>query len=89
MSNWGQGQFAVVAAFRYCLGRKTYVVQECADWLVDIWNDLDVGVQSLIQKELEQAFWHDDYGPNGPPHLGMEYDRKEWERVRALWLNKD
>ena len=34
---WGSCELMVLAAFRYCLGRQTYIVNACADWLIDVW----------------------------------------------------
>ena len=33
---WGWNEIMVISAFRYCVGRQTYVVQACADWLISI-----------------------------------------------------
>jgi hypothetical protein len=88
---WGPGQFAVVATFRYCLGRQTYIVQECADWLLLHWSVIEQPVRSLIQRELERAFEQDDKARAGdaqgykPP--GWDCDREQWARVRSLWAN--
>lgn len=88
---WGPGQFVVVAAFRYCLGRQTYIVQECADWLLMHWPAIEQPVRSLIQRELERAFEHDDRARVGDAQgykpLGWDCDRQQWERVRSLWAN--
>lgn len=90
---WGPGQFVVVATFRYCLGRQTYIVQECADWLTLHWPVIEQPVRNLIQRELEAAFVKDDAiraaaGPGtGYKPLGWDSDRREWERVRSLWAN--
>lgn len=90
---WGPGQFVVVATFRYCLGRQTYIVQECADWLTLHWPVIEQPVRNLIQRELEAAFVKDDAiraaaGPGtGYKPLGWDCDRREWERVRSLWAN--
>lgn len=79
----------VTAAFRYCCGRQTYIVGACADWLVDNWAKFPKNVRDVIQRDLEETFTQDDearkdlnltYKP-----LGWDCDRKEWERVRALW----
>lgn len=90
---WGPGQFVVVATFRYCLGRQTYIVQECADWLTLHWPVIEQPVRNLIQRELEAAFVKDDAiraaaGPGtGYKPLGWDCDRREWERVRSQWAN--
>ncbi len=81
--------FMVIGAFRYALGRMTYVVEECCDWLCYNWSGLAEGVQNIIKKELEAAFDSDDwYSINhvtGIRPLGMHYDRSQWERVRKLY----
>ena len=88
---WGPGQFAVVATFRYCLGRQTYIVQECADWLLMHWPTIEQPVRNLIQRELERAFEQDDAArardASGHKPLGWDCDREQWARVRSLWAN--
>lgn len=77
----------VTAAFRYCLGRRTYIVGECANWLVQHWNEFRPQTRELIQRELAEAFVHDNKarheGESFKP-LGDDCDRAEWERVRRL-----
>lgn len=88
---WGNADLMVLAAFRYCLGRRTYIVSECADWLIANWSEFGDSVKALIQKELEEGFDKDDghrsSNSNYRP-LGDNCDRAEWERVRALWGGK-
>ena len=85
------GQFAVVATFRYCLGRQTYIVQECADWLLLCWPVIEQPVRDLIRRELDRAFELDDVARAGDTQgykpLGWDCDRQQWERVRSLWTN--
>ena len=68
---WGPGQFVVVATFRYCLGRQTYIVQECADWLLLHWPVIEQPVRNLIQRELERAFEQDDRARAGDAQLDL------------------
>lgn len=86
---WGRDDLVVLAAFRYCVGRRTHIVQECVDCLVDNWSEFDYAVRGLIKKELEELFYQDDLyrAGGGVDHrpLGNNCDRLEWERVRALW----
>ena len=81
----------IVAAFRYCLGRRTYVVGEYARLLVKIWSLLSGNTKNLIHLELEEEFKRDDKaradGLDYKP-LGLDCDRAEWSRVRKLWENK-
>jgi len=85
---WERDEIMVISAFRYCVGRQTYVVPACADWLIDNWPMLGANTKAVIQLDLEKEFEKDDearrreedYKP-----LGHDCDRKDWERVRALW----
>lgn len=85
---WGFNDLMVVAAFRYCCGRQSYIVGACADWLANIWPLLSDNTKAVIKRDLEEEFVRDDearasnssYKP-----LGWDCDRREWERVRKLW----
>lgn len=33
MSPWGRSDLMATAAVRYCLGRCSYIVGDCVDWL--------------------------------------------------------
>lgn len=78
----------VIAAFRYCLGRRTYIVGDCADWLIKTWPLLSDKTKSIIRRDLEEQFTIDDdaraQGRDYKP-LGADCDRAEWSRVRKLW----
>lgn len=81
----------VVNATRYCMGRMTYAVGEHVDWLVEHWGELDGDTRLRISTDLEKEFARDDMerarnsGVSHPLPLGMDMDRREWERVRALY----
>ena len=77
-----------IAAFRYCLGRMTYIVGDCASWLIKIWPYLSKETQNIIKRDLEEAFTRDDEDRESGRDckaLGHDCDRAEWERVRKLW----
>lgn len=88
--NFGRNDLMAVAAFRYCLGRRTYIVGDCAEWLIEQWPNISDNAKAIIKRDLEYAFLSDDetratgvdtfFKP-----LGMDCDREQWERVRALW----
>ena len=89
---WGWHNLMVVAAFRYSLGRMTYISEVCADWIIARWQDFPPNVQQLIRRDLEEAFKKDDEDRADPGNrffkeLGWDCDRKEWEKVRALWAS--
>ena len=73
---------------RYILGRRTYAVAEHTEWLIENWHRIPDHEKAIIQKDLEREFFQDDILRehnlfSGP--LGMTCDRREWEKVRALW----
>ena len=88
---WGFGDLMVIAAFRYCCGRQTYIVGACVEWLIDIWPMLSENTQAVIKRDLESEFERDDEararGESYRP-LGADCDRADWERVRKLWGQK-
>lgn len=81
-------QLMVTAAVRYCLGRQTYIVNSCADWLIEQWPNISERCKSVIKRDVDQAIADDDEaraaGANHRP-LGWDCDRADWLRVRALW----
>ena len=85
---WGFNALMATAAFRYCLGRQTYIVGACADWIVQNWERFPEGPRAIIRRDLEEEFKRDDqaraHGETYKP-LGWDCDRRDWERVRALW----
>lgn len=82
--NYGRDGLMAIAAFRYCLGRQSYIVGDCVDWLIDQWASLVPNVRQVIERDLREEFRRDDaaraageiYKP-----LGMECDRAGWQKV--------
>ncbi len=89
---WGWQDLMVLAAFRYCMGRTSYISSVCADWLVDKWPELPPRSKALIRTELDRAFVQDDEdratGATSFKALGWDCDRAKWEKVRALWAGE-
>lgn len=65
-----------VAAFRYCLGRRSYIVGTCIDWLKRYWFDFTGNIQAVILRDLIEAL------QDGM--VGAEMDDKAW-RAFANW----
>jgi hypothetical protein len=87
---WGEDGVMALAAFRYALGRRTYITGICADWLVSVWDDLPAPMRRLIQQEIEDAFRaHAEQQSGGGDRwcgpLGDPCDIEAWARVRRLW----
>ena len=88
---WGSDGLMALAAFRYCLGRMTYIVGDCERWIFANWGHFPESVKKLIQRDLEEEFARDDEArARGAAHkpLGHDCDRAAWERVRTLWKEK-
>lgn len=86
---WGRDDLMAIAAVRYCLGRRTYIVGDCSEWLVAQWPNICKRAQIIIERDIEREFKDDDEArANGDAHkpLGDDCDRREWEKVRTLWL---
>ena len=88
----GHDHLMVIAATRYCLGRMTYIVGDCCDWLRKIWPILSEAPRKIIQRDIEESFARDDADREAGrafKALGHDCDWKQWERVRALWMTKE
>lgn len=81
-----------LGAFRYYCGRMTYAVGDFCETLIAVWPELPDRTRSLIQRDLTEEFQRDDEqraddvaGTRYYKRLGHDVDRKQWEKVRALW----
>lgn len=85
---YGRAGLMLIAAVRYCLGRSSYIVGDCADWMMAHWDSWPTNVRQVLQRDIEAEFERDDAarerGDEYMP-LGMDMDREQWERVRRLW----
>ena len=66
-------------AFRYALGRRTYIVGTVVEYLVKNWEWMTPKYQQLIHKEIDEAEKRDG--------LGHDCDKAEWTKVRGLPLS--
>lgn len=55
-NKWGRAQLMVIAAVRYCLGRSSYIVSDCVDWLISQWSEFDHSTKAIVQRDIEEAF---------------------------------
>lgn len=88
---WGSSDLMVLAAFRYCVGRRSYIVHDCINWLIAYWPEFEDFIKNIIRNELEELFDEDDKfrsSNSGHPVLGDNCDRVAWERLRALCIEK-
>jgi len=86
-SPWGEDDLMAIAAVRYCLGRMTYIVGDCASWLIRVWPHLAESARKTIRRDIDEAFQRDDEARadgHADKPLGWDCDRQQWERVRGL-----
>lgn len=79
-----------IGATRYYLGRMTIAVEPFTYGLVRNWKKIDNYTRLVIQRDIEAEFSRDDAARSSGKSgmylpLGMDCDRKSWERVRELW----
>ena len=65
-------------AFRYALGRKTYIVSVVVDRILDNWDNIPESDKTSIKREIKEA-------EKGFIGLGHDMDKKEWYKI----LNKE
>lgn len=70
---WGDHNLMVLAAFRYCLGRSSYIVSSFVYWLIDYWEDIDPHTKKLILGETQEALRRGN--------AGDRCDIESWERL--------
>ena len=78
----------IVNATRYALAHMTHEASETAQWLIENWDELSGIVKSQLRSDIETELQQDDVAIQEGSirrSVAMEFDRREWERVRALW----
>jgi hypothetical protein len=60
-------------AFRYALGRMTYIVGFVADAVIHAWPELSEQMRAMIVREIEEAI--------SSGRGGMAMDQRQWQRV--------
>ena len=83
-SPWGRHDLMATAAVRYCLGRSSYIVGDCVDWLIQQQHAISLAALKIIVRDIREAMQRDDEARHsGDQHLplGMDMDRREWERA--------
>lgn len=73
--NYQQERTLIISAFRYALGRKTYIVSEIVDIIINNWGTLTEHDRGLICHEIKEAIELDA--------AGMDMDVREWQKILA------
>lgn len=82
-------EFLPINAFRYALGRQTYVTAETSSWLISNWGNLTKNARFVIARDLREAIAEDDRDRRAHDgcgarsfSLGADMDRREWIKLR-------
>ena len=70
-------QLMTIAAFRYCLGRQSYIVGSCLDWLYATWDQIETNTRFVIVRDTLEAIKTDRAGSE-------TIDKPGWEKF-AKW----
>lgn len=65
------GQLMVMAAHRYSLGRRSYIVSSCIEWLTDNWKSFDTNTRTVIVRDTVEALMDN--------MAGSDIDFREWK----------
>ena len=85
---YGRDGLMIIGAVRYCLGRRTYIVSDCADWIIANWAEWPDSVKSIIKRDVEEEFRRDAENPEWNV-LGDDCDSEQWMIVRRLWMDEN
>ena len=69
-------RLVLLSAFRYALGRKTYIPSVIADQIKSCWIDLTESDRNLIKREISEAI---ERG-----HAGHKCDVDRWNEILLL-----
>lgn len=70
------GQLMIMAAHRYCLGRQSYIVGSCIDWLRLWWGSCEPKTRVVIVRDTVIALQDGD--------AGSSFDTEAWKQF-AQW----
>jgi len=70
------GQLMVTAALRYCLGRRSYIVISCQEWLTSYWPLVDNQTRVVLICDIVTALMDDE--------AGDAFDFESWKRFAVF-----
>lgn len=79
-----------LAAFRYCMGRQSYIVGACIDWLEKHWSQFEKNTQNVIIRDIAEALMDGTCGsklidePGWRKLGGLKY--REMSEESKRWL---
>lgn len=84
-------EIMVVCAMRYCLGRETYVVSSCCDFIKRVWPQIKDGQRGVIVRDILEAFEEGNVGANCDADCWRELVRwcySKFDERMKNWLHQ-
>jgi hypothetical protein len=75
------GQIVIMGAFRYALGRQTYVVSSVIEWLQENWDILEQKSKFVIMRDTAAELMDG--------MVGADFDDKRWREFLAWGINQE
>jgi hypothetical protein len=72
-------QLMATAAHRYCLGRQSYIVGACLEWLQDTWEQFSRNTQRVMVRDTIEALMDGQ--------AGGDIDVAGWQNFAAFGLS--
>jgi len=93
-------QLMAMAAHRYCMGRSSYIVSSCLEWLEETWGQFDRNTQRVMVRDTVEALMDDLVGSPSIDRPGWTRfakwgfeqlceEDKDWIRSAVAYKNKD
>jgi len=75
------GQLMVMAAHRYCLGRRSYIVGACQEWLKAHWDEFERNTQNVIVRDTIGALIDEDAGDDCDVQSWKHFAGWAWDEI--------
>jgi hypothetical protein len=73
--------FMLLCAMRYCMGRRSYAVRSCCDYLRAHWREIDPRTRATMRRDLDDELRR--YRELGAT-MGDDFDERAWASLLAF-----
>ena len=75
------GKLMVMAAHRYCLGRQTYIVGSCIDWMKTWWCHFDTNTKNVMLRDTIEYLMDGIAGSAFDAMAWREFAKWGWDQI--------
>jgi len=79
------GQLMVMAAHRYCLGRRSYIVGSCVEWLKNWWGLCEDNTREVIMRDTIEALQDGNAGDSMDIRAWKWFAEWAWNQMDDEW----